>query len=271
MTGLLALPLLAGSCGAGTAEVRQVEAASGPVVSVRIKAVQTPVTGGPSQETPLDQRVGILGLTLLKGPNDPSPLAVLTRSSPIDVPYNAGCNTLLGSVPASTLAPGTYTLSRLVVSSVKFTVAGSYHLGAMSVPGEFTDVVALTAGTSLDGATRDRGWWSSSFAANGTTMGQTSGDHAVIARPGASSRIALDLHGPVAAYVSPVDITIPPSIARDMELLFTVDTYQDFHWQDETDSGYRTGVFDVSDSSFEPVTQLGANSFTVSFGPVSSR
>ena len=47
------------------------------------------------------------------------------------------------------------------------------------------------------------------------------------------------------------------AITEDIELLFTVNAYQDFHWQDDTDSGYRTGVFDVSDRSFERVTQRG--------------
>ncbi len=250
--------------------MRHAEGHSEPVVHVRINVVQTPVGSGPSQETPTDERVGVLGLTLLRDASDPSPLTVLHEASPVETPYNAGSSTLLGSVPASTLAPGTYTVCRLPVSYVKFTVAGTYHVGAMSMPGEFTDIIALTTGASLDGAARDRGWWSSSFAAGGTTVGQTSGEHADIAQPGARSHITLDLHEVVAAFVSPVSITIPPVITQDMELLFTVNTYQDFHWQDETDSGYRPGVFDVSDSSFERVTQLGANSFTVSFGPVSS-
>ena len=232
--------------------------------------VQTPVGSGPSQETPTDQRVGILGLTLLRSANDPSPLTVLYEALPVETPYNAGSSTLLGSVPASKLAPGTYTVCRLPVSYVRFTVAGTYHAGAMSMPGEFTDVIALTAGASLERAARDRGWWSSSFSTGGTTVGQANGEHADIAQPGPRSNITLDLHEAVAAFVSPVNITIPKVITEDIELLFTVNAYQDFHWQDDTDSGYRTGVFDVSDRSFERVTQLGANSFTVSFGPVST-
>jgi hypothetical protein len=240
------------------------------VVTVRVDAVQTPITEtGISQETPVDQRVGILGLTLLKGASDPSPLVVFQHTQPVDTPYNAGSSTVVGTAPASVLVAGTYTLARVPVDSVKFTVAGTYHFGVTPVVGDFTDVIALSSGVSLDGATRARGWWSASFAVGGTTEGQTSGMNADIAQPGTASRIGLDLSGPVAAYVFPVNLTIPAVIDSDLEVVFTVNTYEDFHWMDQDEPGYEPGVFDVSSASFEPVTQLGGNGFTVTLGPAS--
>jgi hypothetical protein len=240
------------------------------VVSVVVNAVQTPVgPAGSSQETPSDQRVGILGLTLLKGASDPSPLVVFDLTAPVDTPYGAGSSTVVGSTPASKLVPGTYSVARVPVAYVKFTVAGTYHFGVSPIVGDFTDIISLTAGTTLDGASRDRGWWSSSFAVAGTTEGQVSGEDAAIAQPGAASGIGLDLSGPVAAYVFPIDLTIPADIQSDMNVVFTVNTYQDFHWMDENQPGYEPGVFDVSPGSFEPVTQLGANSFAVSIEPAS--
>ncbi len=244
--------------------------AKGPVVSVRVNAVQTPVgSGGASQETPVDQRVGILGLTLLKDASDTSPLVVFRHSQPVDTPYNAGSSTVVGSAPASSLLAGTYTVARVPVDYVKFTVAGAYNEGAASVMGEFTDVIALSSGVTLQGATRARGWWSASFSVGGMTEGQTTGTDADIAQPGATSGIGLDLSGTVAAYVFPVNLTIPTNIDSDIEVVFTVNTYEDFHWQAESEPGYQPSVFEVSPTGFEPVTQLGANSFTVSLGPAS--
>jgi hypothetical protein len=246
----------------------------GPLVYVRITAVGTAAGSGgsgASQETPTDQRVGIYGLTLLKDASDPSPLVVINSTTPLDTPYNAGSSTLLGHAPASALPAGNYTLARVPVGYVSFTVAGTYHAsGATAYPGDITDVIALTTGVTLQGAVRDRGWWASSFAVSGNTVGATTGENADIAQPGSMSHIGLDLSGAVAAYLFPVNITIPPSITTDMEVVFTVNTYQDFHWMDESDPGYTAGVFDVSPGSFETVTQLGANSYTVSFGPVTT-
>jgi hypothetical protein len=243
------------------------DANAGPVVTIRIDAVQTPEGSGASQETPIDQRVGVYGLTLLKTPTDTSPLVVVNHATPIDTPYNAGSSTVIGMVPASQLVPGTYTVARVPVGYVNFTVAGTAHADGTHVAGDFEDLIALTTGVSLNGATRARGWWATSFSVGGVTEAMTTGMDAEIAQPGAGSHLALDLSQPIAAYVFPIQITIPSSITADMEVVFTANTYEDFHWQDQTSPGYDSGVFDVSSTSFEPVTQLGANSCTVTFAP----
>ena len=36
------------------------------------------------------------------------------------------------------------------------------------------------------------------------------------------------------------------------------------------DTGYAAGIFDVTATSYEPVTQLGANSATVTIAPVTT-
>jgi hypothetical protein len=247
------------------------DAAPGPRVYVRIKAVQTPYgTGGGSQETPTDQRVGILGVSLLKAAGDTSPQVVIDRATPIDTPYNGGSSTLIGSIAASALVAGTYAIVRVPIAYVNFTVAGTLHYDGMATGGDFNDLIALTSGTLLDGSARARGWYSTSFSIAGMTYGATTGEDSAIAQPGPSSHIGLDLSGAVAAYVFPLTLVIPPHITEDMEIVFTANTYEDFHWMDETDPGYTTDVFDVSATSYEPVTQLGANSATVTLKPVTT-
>jgi hypothetical protein len=228
-------------------------------------AEQTPVasTDGASRETPIDQRVGVLGLELMKSETDPSPLVVFTSAQAVDTGYNAGDDTLVGTATAASLTAGTYLFARVPVAYVKFTVDGTYHEGSLAIPGQFSDAISLSANTSLDGASRDQGWWSASFLVDGTNEGTSTGSGAAIGQPGQGSGIRLDMTQSVAAYVFPVNVVIDPAVTHDVTLLFTVNTYEDFHWQDENTAGYAPGVFDVSYGVFEPVTQLGANSVTV--------
>jgi hypothetical protein len=78
------------------------------------------------------------------------------------------------------------------------------------------------------------------------------------------------LSGAVAAYMFPLTLTIPTDITENMEIVFTANTYEDFHWTPEDMPGYSASVFEVSATGYEPVTQLGANSATVTIGPIGS-
>jgi hypothetical protein len=80
----------------------------------------------------------------------------------------------------------------------------------------------------------------------------------------------LDLGGPVAAYVVPVSLTIPAHIDRDLQIVFTQNTYEDLRWQDEPGPGYAAGKLDVTAERQERVTEVGANSVTATIEPVSS-
>ena len=245
-----------GSAGSGGGK------SSGAQVYVRIVANQTPVasTDGSQRETPIDQRMGILGLQLLRSQDDPSPLVVFQSQTPVDTGYNAGDDTLVGTATASDLAAGTFLFARVPVAYVKFTVDGAYHEASVAIPGQFSDTISLSAQTLLDGSQRDQGWFSDSFLYGGTTEGTVTGEGAELAQPGQGSGIRLDMSSPVGAYVFPVNLTLDPSVGHDVTILFTLNTYEDFHWQDESSPGYEPGVFDVAYGTWEPVTQLGANS-----------
>jgi len=77
------------------------------------------------------------------------------------------------------------------------------------------------------------------------------------------SGIHLDMTNPMGAYVLPVHLVVDPTVSHDVTITFKLNTYKDFHWQDEAQPGYASGVFDVSYGLYEPVTQLGANSVIV--------
>jgi hypothetical protein len=253
--GSMSIPSGGGGGGGGGAH-------GSPQVSVRIVVDQTPVanTDGTSRETPIDQRMGILGLELLRSETDASPLVVFQNNDPVDTGYNAGDDTLVGTATASELTAGTYLFARVPVAYVKFTVAGTYHSAGLSVPGQFSDTISLSQETLLLGAQRDQGWWSDTFLVGGVAKGTATGEGADFGQPGQGSGIRLDMSNPMGAYVFPVHLVVDPAVAHDVTIQFKLNTYEDFHWQDETQPGYTSGVFDVSYGVFEPVTQLGANS-----------
>jgi hypothetical protein len=270
-----AFPLLAGCSGAGgdmsipgggsSGSGGSGGKPSGAQVFVRIVADQTPVpdTDGAERETPIDQRLGILGLQLLRSESDPSPLVVFQNQTPVDTGYNAGNDTLVGTATASALTAGTYLFARVPVAYTKFTVAGTYHEGSLAVPGQFADTISLSAQTLIDGAQRNQGWFSDSFVVGSTTEGTVTGEGAQIAQPATGSGVVLDMSNAAGAYLFPVNLVIDPAVGHDVTITFTFNTYEDFHWVDQSQPGYEAGTFDVSYGAWEPITQLGANSFTV--------
>jgi hypothetical protein len=230
-----------------------------------LHADQTPVAVDPSSsgETPSDQRIGFLGLRLLESVGDDNPLVVATMSAPVDVGYNDGDDTVIATVPAKTLRAGHFTVAQVPIAYVRFTVAGTFHTSEIAAPGNFSDVIAMANGAMIDGTSRDQGYWETAFSSSGgTTYGMQTGEHAVIAQPGASSGITLDNANSPSEYVFPTDLVVDPNLDHDVRVVFHVNTYQDFRWQDSNAAGYASGVFDVSASGFETVTQLGANSMS---------
>lgn len=236
---------------------------SGGNYVIVLRAEQSPVAVDPSTagQTPSDQRIGFLGLRLKKDAGDASPLDVADFSAPVDVGYNDGDETVVAKVPARSLAAGHYTVAEVPIAYVRFMIGGTYHDSGASVPGTFADVISMANGTVIDGSTHDEGWWKSSFSSTaGTTLGVLAGENAVFGQPGGASGIVLDTSQSPSKYVFSTSLDVDPTIDHDVKVVFTVNTFEDFRWQDASGPGYANGVFDVSGSSFETVTQLGANS-----------
>ena len=230
-----------------------------------LHADQTPIAVDPSSagETPTDQRIGFLGLRLLEGASDSSPLVVANLSAPVDVGYNEGDDTVIATVPAKNLRAGHFTVAQVPIAYVRFTVGGTFHTGEIAAPGNFSDVISMANGAMIDGTSRDQGFWETAFSSfGGTTYGMQTGEHAVTAQPGAVSGISLDTAGSPSQYVFATSLDVDPNLDHDIRVVFHVNTYQDFRWQDQSAAGYAAGTFDVSASGFETVTQLGANSMS---------
>lgn len=269
------------ACGSPTADIGAGDPPSAPsseggvsprggTVHVHLRATGAPVAAadGLSGQTPHDQRVGIRKLTLLASSGDPAPLVVFDRGvNAIEAGLNDGDDTVVASVPAATLVAGRYTVARVAVSHVRYVVAATMHAQGQIVPGAFSNLQILSDESSVDGATFRKGHYAFAFEAGGTVLGRQTGENGPLPETPSSGGITLDTSGPESAYVFPVDVVVDPTIEKDVQIVFELGTHESFRWRDEASAGYRSGVFDVTPTAFEPVMSFGARSFRVSSTP----
>jgi hypothetical protein len=252
-----------GDAGVATAS----DAAVGPSYQAHLRATQSPVSfsDGFSGETPLDQHVGVRSLTLLRSASDPAPLVVFDNGAAVvDAPVNDGSDTVVGSAVAAALPAGTFTVAKVAVGYYDFKVAGTLHANGLTTPGDYHDVEVLSDGVTYAGQTFNKGYYSFTFEVGGTAYGTVTGTDLVTPVDLATGGLTLVAAGNDVTYVFPVMVTLDPGIASDVAIVMTVNTYENFRWQDESQPGYQAGVFDTTPTTYEPVESYGANSFAIS-------
>lgn len=242
------------------------DVSTGPFVVLHVRATEAAFsqTDGFASQTARNEKIGISGLMLLTSASDPSPLMVF-QSAPVEAGLNDKEDTVVARVPAKSLKAGTYSVARVPVSHVRFTVSGTYHASGLPVPvpGDFMDIVVLSDGTSIDGQTHDHGWFSVSFATGGMTYGATTGTNPLPDTTDAGG-FKLVTTGGHAYYEFPIaPIVVDPGVTSDVNVIFEVNTDHDFHWQDIGTPGYAPNVFDVEMANYEPVKKFGANNFRI--------
>ncbi len=239
---------------------------AGPKVHIHLRATGTPVAHGDglSGQTPSDQRIGIRKLTMSKSAADPSPMVVFDLgANAVEAGLNDKNDTIVASVPAATLKAGQYTLARVAISHVRYKVAATMHASGQNVPGVFSNLQVLSNGSTVDGATFDKGHYKFSFEVGGSALGGQTGESGPLPQTPSGGGITLDTSGTESAYVFPIDIPVDPAVKSDVNIVFELNTHENFRWQDEASPDYQTGVFDVTPTTFEPVKSFGANSFRV--------
>lgn len=239
---------------------------SGPKVHIHLRATGAPVThaDGLSGQTPSDQRIGIRKLTMFTSAGDPSPLVVFDHgANGVEAGLNDKNDTIVASVPAATLKAGQYTVARVAISHVRYQVAATMHAAGQNVPGVFSNLQVLSNGSSVDGATFDKGHYKFSFEVGGSALGGQTGENGPLPQTPSGGGITLDTSGPESAYVFPINVPVDPTVKGDVHIVFELNTHENFRWQDEASPDYQSGVFDVTPTTFEPVKSFGANSFRV--------
>ena len=182
---LVAVPCLACS---GTVNVGGFDAAppldagpdaqSGSAVFIHLKATTAPFVhvDAWSSQTPKKQTLGIRGLALGVGPNDPAPWLVFDLGTGfVEAPLDDKADTIVAKIPASALKNGTYTYAWTYASHVRYQVDATVHTMGTAVPGTFDNLQVLSDNTTIDGQVRASGYYSFSFLVGGQTYGPTTG------------------------------------------------------------------------------------------------
>jgi hypothetical protein len=253
--------------GAGTEGGASSGNADGPAYEIHVRASQSPVTftDGYAGETPIDQRMGVRKLTLLRNANDPNPLVVFDNgANAVEAGLNDGDDTVCGSAVAKTLPGDAFTIAHVTVGYYKFKVGATMHSNGTAVPGDYSDLEVLTDNTSVDGQTFNQGHYSYTFEVGGTSYGTLTGENLVTPVDNTGGGLSLVTMGKEVDYVFAVNLQPNPNITQKTKVVLNVNTYQNFRWQDQAMSGYTTGVFDTTPSTYEPVMSFGANSFSIS-------
>jgi hypothetical protein len=242
------------------------DAGRGGTIQVHLKATTAPFAHHDAWagQTPSDQRIGIRSLTLGASADDPSPWVVFDLGTKaVDSGLNDLDDTLVATLPASSLRSGSYRYAHVGVAYVRYAVSATVHADGLWLPGTFDNLEVLSNDTRVGSQTLQSGDYSFTFLVGSQTYGPITGTSAPLPASDGLG-IALSIRDGQASYGFPVTLDVEATSA-DVVITMLANTSEDFRWMDQSDPGYQDGVFDVTPpASYEPVEQFGANRLTLS-------
>lgn len=246
------------------------DAQVGPTVTIHVRATQAPVAHDPSSagQTPLTQRMAFNSLTLYASEADTVGYPVYDLGAAgVEAGLDDKNDTVMTKVPIRGLKAGKYTFARAGVAHVRFKVRATMHnLGAF-VAGELDNVQALSDGAVIDGQLRKKGWYRYTFSTPGLPPQTAEGATAPLPQSSGSGGIRLEQTATGMQYAFPIDLTIDPAAPADLQIVWELNTHENFRWTDQRVVNYAAGVFDTTPTGSEPVVSFGANSGRLFFEP----
>jgi hypothetical protein len=252
----------------GATEATSTQDVPQTTVTIRVRATATPVVHDDpwSGQTPRDYFAGIRSLTLIdESGQDPDLLVFDLSPDHVEAGWNDGDETTVAQLPVESLTYGTFTRARVAVSHLRFTVDTTVHAMGLSAAGEVQATQVLSDGTMLDGQVRDRGWWRYVFNFAGMQFPTGGESGAPVTEPPAGGAIEVVVEGDETVVYFPASVLIDPTVQNDVSAVLEVNVHEAFRWQDLDEPEYAPGVFDASPPAFEPIRQLGVNSYTLGF------
>lgn len=241
-------------------------AAASASIEIHLRASTAPFNhqDGLAGQTPTVYESGIRSLRLLRAADDPDPVTVFDLGQgSVSASYADGADTLVYTARARDLPKATFTVARVVHAWTRYQIDATMHTNGLAAPGSFDNLQVLSDGTEVEGVVRDAGYFEYSFTTAGMTFPVSGSDAPVPAYQGAGGFSVRVENGEYAFYF-PVDLPVDPDLTTDLSVVFLVNTHEAFRWEDQATAGFTDGVFDTTPTTFEPVKQLGANSFTLS-------
>lgn len=236
----------------------------GYVFHVRATTAPFPHEDGLAGQTATEVKQGIRSLRLLRDASDPSPIVVFDHGNGyVEAGYDDGDDSVVARAAAASLPGGRFTLARIAVTHSRFRVASTLHVAGGAYPGVFDCVQALSDDVVLNGGNRARGWYRYVFEVAGKSYPIEGADAPLPTSP-TTGGFTLKTEGSESFYEVALDMLVDPAIDHDVHVDMTVNMHESFRWEDQTQPGYATGVYDTTPSSYEPIRRFGANAFVVS-------
>ena len=216
-----------------------------------------------ASQTPAAFFVGVQKVELLASADDPSPVTVFDAGDDKYIEVDMQGGTTLATIDLFQVTSGTYNYARVLLATARFTVQATVHppFPVPSLKGPVS-VVAALSDTVIDSTPRSQDWVQYSFSAGGFPFVQTgtlppfpdSATGTVIKESGRTwLQMELSQH-----------LTITPSISTSYVATVTMKTKDCFRWEDQSTSGYATGVFDTDSSgNSEPVKSFGPGDYSI--------
>jgi hypothetical protein len=242
----------------------------GPSITLALRGSTTPVphTDGLAAQTPMKQGVAIRSFWLYKDLADKTPLKVADIGpTAVETDLVSGVTNDIASVAIKSLPAGSYTIAKVGVAYVRYSVAARLHAGGFPTDGRYDNVEALSDNAIIDGVPRKKGWFRSTFAVGATAYGTIENDNAPLPALPSSGGMTLETVGPESFYVFPAKITIDPAHPSDLRLVCEVNVHESFRWIDQAAVGYASKVFDTTPTTYEPVMSFGASAFDLVLEP----
>ena len=237
---------------------------TGPLVHIHVRAVTSPVDHAPgsSGQTLSEYVTGYRSLTLLRSMSDAEPLLVFDYGQDfVEASHGDGDDTVVASVRAAELENGEFTIGRVVMSHVRYTVDSVLHYEGSAIPGQFQNTIVLSDDTMLHDMVRNRGWYRTAFRATGLDFPREGTDFPIPVL--SSGGISVVVENAEQVHVFPLALTVVSTITADEHIVMELNTHEAFRWTDQDMPNFEDGVFDVTLVGYEPVVQFGPNSFRV--------
>ena len=240
------------------ADVMTDTTASGPSLRLSAQAVPSCGSWAPDHQpqlhyqTPKHVRLGVLQVWLLRGHDDPAPVALPSAGGVAEVDASAGgtlAEVALGALPAAR-----FTHVRVRLATSHYELAATAH-GAMIPGGQVAGTLAmdtvLSDHTDAAGVPQKQGAYTATFSAFGQSF-SSSGSFPLNCTLSAWGGVAMTTGGRFEVTVplptGGLDLTggPPQGPEGDLELTLPFPIQDAFPWRDQEAAGFADGVLDVS-------------------------
>ena len=233
---------------------------SGPLVSIYAEGDRTEktFTDGLSGQTPSHYVMWINKFELLRSANDSNPALVFDHGTDYAMADMLSADaSMVGQIPAADLPLGIYTHARVVLIAASVTVDdAAFHFMGTPTPGPL-NIFAALSDCVIDQQSysqNDAEYTFNSVTYDGTLPQLPTTSVGTIEQTGGETLLTVILP-------ESLDLRAPPENDQNVTVVFEV--YECFRWQELQQPDYQDGVFDFTQTSYEPVMNFGATGYRI--------